>query len=48
LISDDEKIESYQIFDYNNDNLDDILIVQNDDYLLLYENTATSEFVQNK
>jgi len=48
LISDDDKIESYQVFDYNNDNLDDILIVQNDDYLRLYENTETSEFVQGK
>lgn len=38
LISGDESIVEYQVFDYNNDQKDDILLIKSDGYIELLEN----------
>lgn len=43
LLSIDDDIKSYEIFDYNSDWRKDILLIKNDGYLKLLENTNTSE-----
>jgi len=39
LISDDPNMESFQLFDYNNDDKQDVLIIWRDKYLEVLENT---------
>lgn len=48
VISNDSNVESYKIFDYDNNWLTDILLIKNDNYLSLLENTNTSEKFLNK
>lgn len=48
LIINDQKIVTYKIFDYNNDNIDDILLIKEDGYLQLLEWSNTSQKFINK
>ena len=45
LLSNDDDIVAYQIFDYNNDSYDDILLIKNDNLIKLLENTKTKKFL---
>jgi hypothetical protein len=38
LVSNDDNISSYEVFDYDNDSLDDILLIKDDNFLKLLEN----------
>jgi len=47
-ISSDTNIKSYSVFDYDNDNKDDILLIKDDWYLKLLENKLNSKNFLNK
>ncbi|MDP2089997.1 MAG: FG-GAP-like repeat-containing protein [Candidatus Gracilibacteria bacterium] len=48
LLSIDDDVKSYQVFDYNNDNKADILLVKNDNYLKLLENKKVEQYLLDK
>lgn len=43
LVSQDEDIASYQVFDYNKDERKDVLLIKKDNYFKLLENTLSQE-----
>ncbi len=48
LLSRDDTLEAYQTFDYNNDDNEDVLLVENDGYIKLLENRWGSAWFLNK
>lgn len=48
LLSTDDDIKSYEVFDYNNDNKNDILLVKDDNYLKLLENKDVEQRLVDK
>jgi hypothetical protein len=43
LISNKSTVDSYNIFDYNNDNKEDLLLIHRDNYLEFLENTTNEK-----